>query len=1269
MRWIVGSLATLIVLAALAALVAPRLIEWNAYRPRIAEALAQRTGLQAEIVGDLHLVLLPTPTLFATDVRLAPPGRSDEPLAVVEGMRAELAPLALLLGEVEPRAIALDSPAFALRLQNDGPAAAAALARRLLSAGGDRQVPALQRISIRNGSLSVLRDSVSVATFAGIAADFTAPGTDTAGHVQVDTRWNEVPVSLSVDIGALPPSGASTLRGRIDLAGGLAQAGYGGTLTLAASGDADGPAAAGPAITTEGMLSATVRDPAALLTLLGLPGDSAQGLPREQMTLTARLLAEPGTLVVNDLDLRWGRATAGGAAAAILGPPLDLNLTLHVAGLELDGLDGLLRQLVPDPAAGLTLPEVGRITFDVTATALRLHGSVVRRVQLAGVLDQGSLDLQDLRADLPGSASISLQGRLVAPGTLPEFTGKLALEAADARRTLLWLGLAEEALPPAAPRRVRVEAGLALDAGLWRVVDLAADVDGATLHGGVAVRPSGRPSFSANLRLGELQLDPWIPALSALLDRRFAGAGLPAGPPRSAGDWLADLGGLLAGADSNLRLGLRNLSWQKRILTEANIDLALVRGALSVNRATFAFADGMAAELSGTATTDEESGRLDYDLSLAANGRQLLDRLRQLAPVLLPGVASAAGAGPADGAVPAGLPMQATAAGLGAPSHLALRLSGDTGQALVRDLELEMPGARLTARGTLGLAAPVPTLVADLSWQVQDPVRFGEHFAGVLALPDTILSRQPSQGSAALTVDAGTVAVSGLTLSLPGFAVTGEGRVGRTAGPMSFDLALAAQAASLQTMLRTLAPGRLRGAVADAPVQQDVPVTLVLRAGGTRAAIVLHEVRLAFGSTELRLGGSGRLDPEPAVEGEVRLLAPDLADLMTRAGLSPATGPLGPVALVGRYTLDREALRMEGMEGMAGPVAVSAAVDLGWDDQRPLLRADIGLSGLPLDRLLPDDLDALGALILAAPADPALSPRLGDGAAGSPTVAPPMLLQGLAYDISIGAQGIEAAGGLIADGRFEAQLRDSELSVSVIEGRLADGRIAGSATLDRRGLPALTFTADLQDIDTLRLLPAIDGLGGLSGRADATLRLRMAGRSPAAMLERMSGQAEIALREGRFAGFDLAALAKEAMREPPAALPPAVLRDALLAAGGVTAFQRLTGLLYLESGVLRLQQVETALAGGTVAWHGSVSLPARELDLTGTFRIDALPDAPAVEVEIDGPFDAPQRRALVDPMAQYLAGRATAARLTAPAASTVPAAGTFAPMQLAPLGE
>ena len=514
MRWFLGTVATLLLVLAVGALVAPRLIEWNDYRDRIADAFAQRTGLRAEIGGDLHMVLLPRPTLFAADVRLSAPGDPDDPLAIVPALRAELDPLSLLAGHVEPRAIALEAPDIRLRLGDRGLADATALSERLLAVGGSAEEIRLRNLAVADARLTVVRDGRPLATFAGIDLAFTAPGAERPGNLQVEGRWDEVPFIATLEVGALPASGQTTLRGRGELAGGLAQISYGGALTIVpedAAPRSEGGAAAD--LSTEGQLNATVRDPAALLSLLWPQEENGGQIPREPLTLAARLIAEPGSLVVNNLDLRWGRTTIGGAAAAIVGPPVDLNLTLQIAGLDLDLLAPVAARLLPAVDGTLSLPVADRVTFDIAATALRFRQSVVRRLQVAGVLEKGVLDLQDLQADLPGSATLAAGGRLLTPGDLPEFTGHLAVESADARRTLGWLGVDEALLPAAAPRRLRAAADLALDAGLWRVLDLAVEMDGTSLQGGIALRPAGRPSFSANLRLGHLHLDPWMPVL------------------------------------------------------------------------------------------------------------------------------------------------------------------------------------------------------------------------------------------------------------------------------------------------------------------------------------------------------------------------------------------------------------------------------------------------------------------------------------------------------------------------------------------------------------------------------------------------------------------------------------------------------------------------------------------------------------------------------------------------------------------------------------
>ncbi|MFC3227828.1 AsmA family protein [Marinibaculum pumilum] len=1262
MRWFLGTVATLLLVLAVGALVAPRLIEWNDYRGRIADAFAQRTGLQAEIGGDLHMVLLPRPTLFAADVRLSAPGDPAGPLATVPALRAELDPLSLAAGNVEPRTIALEAPDIRLRLGERGLADATALSERLLAVGESR----LQNLAVADARLTVVQDGRPLATFAGIDLAFAAPGAERPGSLQLEGRWDEVPFNATLEVGALPASGQTTLRGRGELAGGLAQISYGGALTIVP--EAAAPRSGGAAdLSTEGQLNATVRDPAALLSLLWPQDEDGRQIPHEPLTLAARLIAEPGSLVVNNLDLRWGRTTIGGAAAAIVGPPVDLNLTLQVAGLDLDLLAPVAARLLPAVDGTLSLPASDRITFDIAATALRYRQSVVRRLQVAGVLEQGVLDLQELQADLPGSATLAAGGRLLTPGELPEFNGHLVVESADARRTLGWLGVDEALLPAAAPRRLRAEADLALDAGLWRVLDLAVEMDGTSLQGGIALRPAGRPSFSANLRLGHLHLDPWMPVLGHVLsqaaDRGTAGA---AAASRAVGERLADLAGLLAGVDSNLRLSLRDIAWQDSQLSEGNLDLTLVRGELSLTRAVGVLGDGLRTELSGAAAVAEDGGGLDYDLKVEAAGQNLFDQLQRLVPVLLPGAGTVPAPGAADEAAAA--PGQAVPPA--GPSRLALRLGGDARQALLRDLVFDLPGARLTGRGTLGLTAPVPTLVADIAWQVRDPRRFASRFANRLGGGDLLLYRQPSSGAATLTVDAGTLGISGLILELPALTATAEGRLNRTGTPRDFDLRIGLQADSPGALLD--AAGLPVGESAGSGIAAAGPVSLIAHVNGTPAELQLQEARLTYGAAVLQLDGTGSLQPAPGLAGRLSLSAPELAPLLAGTGLTARAGadgrPLGHVAIAADYRLTDSALQIEGLKGRAGPTEVDAALALEWAGAAPVLLLDIGLAGLPLDRLQPGRPAALFAGILAGQAESAHRGRAPYAAGADLAEAAGRLRDRLRLDLALSATAISAGDGLFEDGRLELQVREQELTLEVLEGRLAGGRIAATGRVDARGLPALSLQAEVEAVDAAALVDRLTGLQGITGRTDGRLRLRTAGTTADAMLDRLSGQVDVTMTDGRMAGIDIAAIAAMLDRTPPEVPPPGALAAALGvpdadAAGGpapapddrATAFETLSGQLFLESGVLRLQHVAAALAEGIASWHGSVDLPAERLDLTGTFRLAAWPEAPAIELEMEGPFADLQRRALTDAMRQYLAGRAAAARISAPVREPMPA--------------
>jgi len=62
-RRVLIGLGVVALLLLAAVFIVPSLVDWNGYKPRIADAVREATGRDLVIDGDIGLSILPTPTL------------------------------------------------------------------------------------------------------------------------------------------------------------------------------------------------------------------------------------------------------------------------------------------------------------------------------------------------------------------------------------------------------------------------------------------------------------------------------------------------------------------------------------------------------------------------------------------------------------------------------------------------------------------------------------------------------------------------------------------------------------------------------------------------------------------------------------------------------------------------------------------------------------------------------------------------------------------------------------------------------------------------------------------------------------------------------------------------------------------------------------------------------------------------------------------------------------------------------------------------------
>lgn len=604
-----------------------------------------------------------------------------------------------------------------------------------------------------------------------------------------------------------------------------------------------------PTLTFAGRGRATIDDLASLMPAPAVP-----------MLMEAdQLSVSPGGLVADGLRLTLsapsgGTGSAGamrsgttGSGSARFRPwPARLDIALAFGLVDLDPWLAPLAGAV----SGLSVP----VGVELSAASATLRGGSLRDLKLQGRIETGQAAIDEASAMLPGAAVAGLSGVVRQADGALRLEGLATLEAADLRAMLDWLALPTDWAAAGRLRAAKASAQVTIAPGLLQLGGLDAVLDGVRMAGGLVLNTSAaRPSFGAGLTVERVEPESWIaPALaepSALAAR-------------------------LTGFDANLRLETPLFVLHGIEARSFSLDATLEAGRLSIRR--------LAGELGGA------RGVLAGAAILAPTPRVTDLRVELATPE-------------AEAALPL-LPSVLAEPGLWRGPAL-FRLSGQTGEAgLAVELEAELAGARLEARGGLDLAAA--------------------HYSGSLAL------RHPGARRLLLAAGLGGIAnwVGDGSLSLLGQADLAPARVAITGAE--------------------LVAGSVRGGGDLALVLGDVPTltgklafeSLDLPLGELRAGLVptgllrTISARLTVGAGQVTLGPVALQEVETELRiGEGKLGLPRLAARWAggRLGISAAIDMTAPLPVAEANLEMRDATIAGPLTGLpfdlaAGQVAMDA---------------------------------------------------------------------------------------------------------------------------------------------------------------------------------------------------------------------------------------------------------------------------------------------------------------------------------------------------------
>jgi hypothetical protein len=418
--------AVLLILVLTAALLGPMLVDWTSRRSDVEQRLSQAIGAPVKTAGTIKLRFLPSPFLEVAEIEA---GSGVQPQIAAEGARIELAPMALLQGQIRVVDAELVRPKLRLTLDQNATVVLPSTPK------ASPELVRFEHIKITDGSV-LIHDTRSGAdlTFDGIDTDANArslagPFNATGTLAAVSGRRFAVPIAFHLATGIRENNrmkikliaDSSLLHG--DLDGALLFAGTGGAIGFEGNG------------VFSGQFSSA----------------GAEVIP---VRLSAALQIDAHKALFGSVELRAGaderELVASGEAQVMFGAQAQGRIVLNARQLELDHLLAAkgesalsparllerLRPLLGDRSltAALPLP----LTIETSIEMVTLGGESVTDLSTRIVVAPTKPMLGRVELTAPGRTRIIANGSLET-GAAAHFSGHIDAASQDVARFEDWL--------------------------------------------------------------------------------------------------------------------------------------------------------------------------------------------------------------------------------------------------------------------------------------------------------------------------------------------------------------------------------------------------------------------------------------------------------------------------------------------------------------------------------------------------------------------------------------------------------------------------------------------------------------------------------------------------------------------------------------------------------------------------------------------------------------------------------------------------------------
>jgi uncharacterized protein involved in outer membrane biogenesis len=489
-------LAIAIILALVAALVGPLLIDWNSHRS-LFEAQASRViGVNVRVTGGIDARLLPSPRLTLHDITVGDGGDTIR----ARSLGIEFVLGSLMRGEWRAAQMNLAAPQLSLGLDSSGHVRAPNLA---VTFKPDEL--SVDRLSVEDGTI-ILTAAANGASITLERISFKGEARSLIGPVkgEGDTTIGGKLYPFRIAIGRLNEDGALKLHVNVDPPDRLMSIEGDGTLTFA---------------TGEPLFDG-------MLSLSRPVGISSRGVAKTEEALTlpwrvsAKIKTTGQSALMESVEIQYGSEDQGfkltGVADFKFGAHPRFDGVLSGRQIDVDRIISSSSEPRLTPVAAVRrLVESGSSVFRTTLPVqigvgidqVALSGNSVQNVRGDITSNTGGWNLDRLEFRAPGMTQVRLSGRLDVGSDGLGFTGPVEIEASDPKLLAAWLeGRSEMPTGDLRPLSLRGDVTLASDK--IAVEDVKAEFDRKPLTGRFAYFfPAGKQPARLDAKLEATQFD------------------------------------------------------------------------------------------------------------------------------------------------------------------------------------------------------------------------------------------------------------------------------------------------------------------------------------------------------------------------------------------------------------------------------------------------------------------------------------------------------------------------------------------------------------------------------------------------------------------------------------------------------------------------------------------------------------------------------------------------------------------------------------------